>query len=110
MIPSNTDALLGYHRLANAQKYLGKREEAIATLRAAQSANKSAEDALSMRRSSNKVQESMPSKGSGSTVLTPAVMKELQELQPQLVSIQRELDMVQILMTVICFCVNKVLV
>nr|CCA24666.1 conserved hypothetical protein [Albugo laibachii Nc14] len=86
-VQKNPSFAKGYHRLANAQKYLGKPEEASATLRSAPPT----------RRLSKEDQESktnlMPRKGSGPSVLTPAVMDELRDLQPQLVSIQRELEM-----------------
>ena len=97
---SNFVGLVGYHRLANAQKYLGKPEEASATLRSAPPT----------RRLSKEDQESktnlMPRKGSGPSVLTPAVMDELRDLQPQLVSIQRELEMVRIQISVTCISSN----
>ncbi|KAF1321230.1 Heat shock protein sti1, partial [Globisporangium splendens] len=91
----------GYHRLANAQKQLGRNADAIATLQAAQA---NAADAgknpgiKKLLRDLN--QESGASSGApavagpGGHALPPAVAKELQELQPQFMTIQREVDQI----------------
>ncbi|KAF1336779.1 Heat shock protein sti1, partial [Globisporangium splendens] len=91
----------GYHRLANAQKQLGRNADAIATLQAAQA---NAADAgknpgiKKLLRDLN--QESGASSGApavagpGGRALPPAVAKELQELQPQFMTIQREVDQI----------------
>ncbi|KAJ0393307.1 hypothetical protein P43SY_009661 [Pythium insidiosum] len=84
----------GYHRLANAQKQLGKNAEALATLKAAQSSS----EADKVPGIKKLMRDLSVEGGSGMTVggrvVPPAIAKELQELQPQVLSIQRELEQV----------------
>lgn len=91
----------GYHRLANAQKQLGRNAEAIATLRAAQA---NAADAgrnpgiKKLLRDLNQEASPAPAAGTitgpGGRALPPHVAKELQELQPQFMNIQREVEQI----------------
>ncbi|DAZ92711.1 TPA: hypothetical protein N0F65_012836, partial [Lagenidium giganteum] len=87
-VEKNPGFAKGYHRLANAQRQLGKTNEAIMTLRAAQSA---APDSKMLR---DLNQEAGPVTHGGRT-LPPAIAKELQELQPQMMSIQREVEQIE---------------
>ncbi|GAB9466606.1 Heat shock protein sti1 [Globisporangium polare] len=101
-VKRNPQFAKGYHRLANAQKQLGRNAEAIATLRAAQA---NAADAgknpgiKKLLRDLN--QEASPASaqagtvtGPGGRALPPHVAKELQELQPQFMNIQREVEQI----------------
>lgn len=84
----------GYHRLANAQKQLGKNAEAIATLRAAQSTLADAEKVPGIKKLLRDLNQESAGPATGGRSIPPAIAKELQELQPQFLSIQRELEQI----------------
>ncbi|GLD97465.1 hypothetical protein PINS_up006149 [Pythium insidiosum] len=88
----------GYHRLANAQKQLGKNAEALATLKAAQSTSE-ADKVPGIKKLMRDLSVEGGSAAGGMTVggrvVPPAIAKELQELQPQVLSIQRELEQIE---------------
>jgi chaperonin cofactor prefoldin len=75
----------GYHRLANAQRKLGRPEDADKTLRRLQQSKKAASP-VSMSASS------APQSGQGG--IPPSIARELNELQPQFASVQRELQQI----------------
>lgn len=84
----------GYHRLANAQKQQGKNAEAVATLRAAQSSVADADKVPGIKKLMRDLnQQAAPATGGRS--MPPAIAKELQELQPQFMNIQRELEQIE---------------
>jgi hypothetical protein len=89
----------GYHRLASAQKKLGKTSEAIATLKAAQSNTADAEKVPAIKKLLRDLNQEA-SKGAapaaaGGRQLPPAVAKELQELQPPFLNNQRDVEPVR---------------
>lgn len=79
--------------MANAQKQLGKNEEAIATLKAAQSATSDADKIPGMKKLMRDL--SQTSSNSRARGMPPAIAKELQELQPQFLAMQRELEQIE---------------
>ncbi|TMW64016.1 hypothetical protein Poli38472_014133 [Pythium oligandrum] len=87
----------GYHRLANAQKQLGKNAEAMATLRAAQSSAADAEKVPGIKKLMRDLNQESGAgvSASGNRMVPPAIAKELQELQPQFLNIQRELEQIE---------------
>lgn len=90
--------MAGYHRLASAQKQLGKTAEAIATLKAAQSNTADAAKVPAIKkllRDLNQESSGSQAASQGGRQLPPAIAKELQELQPQFLNIQREVEQVR---------------
>lgn len=91
--------MAGYHRLASAQKKLGKNAEAIATLKAAQSAAPDADKVPAIKKLlrdlNQEAGKAAAPVAAGGRQLPPSVAKELQELQPQFLSIQREVEQVR---------------
>jgi tetratricopeptide (TPR) repeat protein len=85
----------GYHRLANAQKQLGKNDEALATLRAARSSVADADKVPAIKKLMRELNQDASPAAAGGRTVPPAVARELQELQPQFMSIQRELEQVR---------------
>uniref|UniRef100_K3WP51 Uncharacterized protein n=1 Tax=Globisporangium ultimum (strain ATCC 200006 / CBS 805.95 / DAOM BR144) TaxID=431595 RepID=K3WP51_GLOUD len=105
-VKRNPSFAKGYHRLANAQKQLGRNADAIATLQAAQA---NAADAgknpgikkllRDLNQESGAASGAPTVMGPGGRALPPAVAKELQELQPQFMTIQREVDQIDAKLT-----------
>lgn len=99
-VKRNPQFAKGYHRLANAQKQLGRNAEAIATLRAAQAnaadAGKNPGIKKLLRDLNQEASPAAPGTvvGPGGRALPPHVAKELQELQPQFMNIQREVEQI----------------
>lgn len=91
----------GYHRLANAQQQLGRKSEAIETLRTAQTAATNPEKVPGIKKLLRQLcQEEALTSGSspqgGGRQVPVHVAKELQELQPQMVKLQRELEQIEV--------------
>jgi tetratricopeptide (TPR) repeat protein len=85
----------GYHRLANAQKQLGKTDEAIATLKAAQTISPESANVPGIKKLMHELSKEKPGgAGQGGRPLPAGVAKELQELQPKFYGIQREVEQV----------------
>ncbi|EGZ19854.1 hypothetical protein PHYSODRAFT_328029 [Phytophthora sojae] len=90
----------GYHRLANAQSQLGRKKEAIETLKTALTTATDPEKAPGIKKLLRQLNQELaaksaaPAQGGGRQV--PAhIAKELQELQPQFQKIQRELEQIE---------------
>ncbi|CAI5747325.1 unnamed protein product [Peronospora destructor] len=90
----------GYHRLANAQQQLGRKKEAIDTLKTALSSATEPEKVPGIKKLLRQLnQELVPksavsNQGGGRQVPTH-IAKELQELQPQYQKIQREFEQIE---------------
>ncbi|TYZ67536.1 hypothetical protein PybrP1_007764 [[Pythium] brassicae (nom. inval.)] len=104
-VTRNPQFAKGYHRLANAQKQLGRHADAIATLRAAQAnaadaaknpgIKKLLRDLNAEAGGGASSSSSSVATAGGATRTVPAhVARELQELQPQFMSIQREVEQI----------------
>lgn len=103
-VTRNPQFAKGYHRLANAQKQLGRHADAIATLRAAQTNAADANRNPGIKKLLRDLNAEAEAEGDGAkrssaapapsgTRTVPAhIAKELQELQPQFLSIQREVE------------------
>ncbi|KAG6620853.1 Heat shock protein sti1 [Phytophthora cinnamomi] len=87
----------GYHRLANAQSQLGRKKEAIETLKTAQTTATDPEKVPGIKKLLRQLNQEVAAKsaqGGGRQVPTH-IAKELQELQPQFQKIQRELEQIE---------------
>ncbi|POM58267.1 Heat shock protein sti1 [Phytophthora palmivora] len=88
----------GYHRLANAQQQLGRKKEAIETLKTAQTTATDPEKVPGIKKLLRQLnQEVAPKNGpaQGGRQVPMHIAKELQELQPQFQKIQRELEQIE---------------
>ncbi|CEG39483.1 small glutamine rich tetratricopeptide repeat-containing partial [Plasmopara halstedii] len=90
----------GYHRLANAQQQLGRKKEAIETLKIALTAASNPDKVPGIKKLLRQLNEevtlSSTSSPQGVSRQVPAhVAKELQELQPQFQKIQHESDQIE---------------
>lgn len=97
-VQRNASFAKGYHRLANAQKQMGRTVEAIATLKTAQANATDVEKVPGIKKLLRELtQAAAPSANAqtpGTRTVPAAIAKELQELQPQFMSIQREVEQV----------------
>ncbi|GMF19719.1 unnamed protein product [Phytophthora lilii] len=87
----------GYHRLANAQQQLGRKQEAIETLKTAQSTATDPEKVPGIKKLLRQLNQEVAPKPaqSGGRQVPMHIAKELQELQPQFQKIQRELEQIE---------------
>lgn len=86
----------GYARLANAQRHLGKKEDALASLAKGAQLDSGNAEINRLTQEMRKEAKSAEASSSSSALrqprdLPPAVSKELEELQPQMRNISREL-------------------
>ncbi|KAH7463854.1 hypothetical protein PRIC1_006443 [Phytophthora ramorum] len=90
----------GYHRLANAQQQLGRKKEAIETLKTAQTTATDPEKVPGIKKLLRQLNQEMTPKSAvsaqgGGRQVPMHIAKELQELQPQFQKIQRELEQIE---------------
>ncbi|ETL45644.1 hypothetical protein F441_04433 [Phytophthora nicotianae CJ01A1] len=90
----------GYHRLANAQQQLGRKKEAIETLKTAQTTATDTDKVPGIKKLLRQLNQEVAPKSAASTQgggrqVPMHVAKELQELQPQFQKIQRELEQIE---------------
>lgn len=97
-VQRNAKFAKGYHRLANAQQMLGRKTEAIATLKKAQSEATDPEKVPGIKkllRQLNQETAPKPANAQGGRQVPAHIAKELQELQPQFLKIKREVDQIE---------------
>ncbi|KAE8894342.1 hypothetical protein PF005_g6321 [Phytophthora fragariae] len=89
----------GYHRLANAQAQLGRKKEAIETLKTAQTTATDPQKVPGIIKLLRQLNQEVAPKSAGPTQggrqVPTHIAKELQELQPQFQKIQRELEQIE---------------
>lgn len=102
-VTRNPQFAKGYHRLANAQKMLGRNADAVATLRAAQANAADGSKNPAIKKLLRDLTQDAPGSsasgagtvaGPGGRALPAHVAKELQELQPQFMAMQREVEQI----------------
>ncbi|GMF60644.1 unnamed protein product [Phytophthora fragariaefolia] len=98
-VKRNPQFAKGYHRLANAQQQLGRKQEAIETLKTAQATAADPEKVPGIKKLLRQLNQEVAPKSAGPAQggrQVPAhIAKELQELQPQFQKIQRELEQIE---------------
>ncbi|KAG7375994.1 hypothetical protein PHYPSEUDO_014702 [Phytophthora pseudosyringae] len=99
-VKRNPEFAKGYHRLANAQQQLGRKKEAIETLKAALTTATDPEKVPGIKKLLRQLNQEVAPKSAASTQgggrqVPMHIAKELQELQPQFQKIQRELEQIE---------------
>ncbi|RLN62814.1 hypothetical protein BBP00_00004513 [Phytophthora kernoviae] len=99
-VQRNAKFAKGYHRLANAQQMLGRKTEAIATLKKAQSEAQDPEKVPGIKKLLRQLNQEMAPKPTGAGAqggrqVPTHIAKELQELQPQFAKIKREIEQIE---------------
>ncbi|KAF1773694.1 Tetratricopeptide repeat [Phytophthora cactorum] len=90
----------GYHRLANAQQQLGRKKEAVETLKTAQATAMDPDKVPGIKKLLRQLNQELAPKSAasnhgGGRQVPMHIAKELQELQPQFQKIQRELEQIE---------------
>ncbi|OWZ01438.1 hypothetical protein PHMEG_00027171 [Phytophthora megakarya] len=96
-VKRNPQFAKGYHRLANAQQQLGRKQQAIETLKTAQSTATDPEKVPGIKKLLRQLNQELAPKSAptGGRQVPMHIAKELQELQPQFQKIQRELEQIE---------------